>query len=80
MSEWHTIGSAPLDYSWQVVAKFTDAGQRLWWERARWNVRAGAWKTAGGACNPTHWLPLPPLEPTPLARELVGELEREVAE
>lgn len=54
---WLPIELAPKAGSWQVVANFAHTKMR-WWQRARF-IR-GCWRSEGGVCVPTHYLPLPP--------------------
>lgn len=55
---WRDIATAPKDDDWHMVARFKD-GVLLWWERARWSRKRSQWRSHGGPCEPTHYLPLP---------------------
>lgn len=61
---WMDIAGAPKDGTWQVVARL-DGDRKTWWERAIWSKRSRDWKTSGGYCIPTHYLPLPNSVSTP---------------
>src|SRR5688500_10154734 len=57
---WQDIESAPRDGTEIIVGRIV--GIRLdWWHKAWWptNQTGTMWRTANGACQPTHWMPLP---------------------
>lgn len=58
--KWRSIDTAPRDNTWQLVAK-VEGSEVVWWHRAKYSPKYTncAWKTQGGWCVPTHWMPVP---------------------
>lgn len=70
MTDWQPIESAPMDGTHILIFRTATMDPADTMFVCFYNTRWQGWQTTPGhyGCNPTHWMPLPPVPGSPQER------------